>query len=103
MRARMSRTALQHRLSKAKPILCRLARWVSLRSTHPAIVMMDLAMRRYIVTIGAAFAALASVVPAYAEKPQDELAAQVRIQGFSCDKAEGTIRDRKRSRPDHAV
>jgi len=38
-----------------------------------------------------------------AEKPQDELAAQVRIQGFACDKAQGAIRDRKRSRPDYAV
>lgn len=70
---------------------------------HPAIVMMGLSMRRYIVTIAAAIAALASAAPAHAEKPQDELAAQVRIQGFSCDKAKGAIRDSKRSRPDHAV
>lgn len=40
---------------------------------------------------------------AQAEKPQDEIAAQVRIQGFPCDKAQGATRDKKRSRPDHAV
>lgn len=45
----------------------------------------------------------AQAQPAKAEKPQDELAAQVRIQGFACDRAQGAIRDRKRSRPDYAV
>jgi hypothetical protein len=47
--------------------------------------------------------ASAHAQPAKAEKPQDELAAQVRIQGFACDRAQGAIRDRKRSRPDYAV
>ncbi len=51
----------------------------------------------------AAFVVLASTVAVRAEKPQDELAAQVRIQGFACDKAQGAIRDKKRSRPDYAV
>jgi hypothetical protein len=54
-------------------------------------------------TMLAAFAVLASTAVAHAEKPQDELAAQVRIQGFACDKAQGAIRDSKRSRPDYAV
>lgn len=40
---------------------------------------------------------------AKAEKPQDELAAQVRIQGFACDRAQGAVRDKKRSKPDYAV
>lgn len=31
------------------------------------------------------------------------LAAQIRIQGFTCDKALGARRDAKRSKPDHAV
>jgi hypothetical protein len=38
-----------------------------------------------------------------AEVPQDELAAQVRIQGFACDKAQGATRDKKLSKPDHPV
>ncbi|MFX4990388.1 hypothetical protein ABTC08_19390, partial [Acinetobacter baumannii] len=33
----------------------------------------------------------------------NELAAQVRIQGFACDKAQGAVRDKKRSKPDYAV
>jgi hypothetical protein len=31
------------------------------------------------------------------------LAAQIRMQGFACEKALGAIKDRKRSRPDHEV
>ena len=51
---------------------------------------------------------LISSIPAQAqkaqvEKPDAELAAQVRIQGFACDKALGATRDKKRSRPDYAV
>ena len=38
-----------------------------------------------------------------AETPQTMLAAQIRTQGFTCDKALGATRDRKRSRPDRAV
>ena len=37
------------------------------------------------------------------ETPQAVLAAQIRIQGFSCDKVLGATRDKKRSRPDHEV
>jgi len=37
------------------------------------------------------------------ETPQDVLAAQIRLQGFTCDKSLGAVRDRKRSKPDHAV
>ena len=40
---------------------------------------------------------------AQVEKPDAELAAQVRIHGYSCDKALGATRDKKRSRPDYAV
>jgi hypothetical protein len=38
-----------------------------------------------------------------AETPATVLAAQVRIQGFTCDKALGATRDKKRSRPDLAA
>ena len=38
-----------------------------------------------------------------AQTPQDDLAAQIRLQGFACDKALGATRDAKRSRPDYAV
>ena len=54
-------------------------------------------------SILAAMAVLASTVAAQAQQPQDELAAQVRIQGFACDKAIGATRDKKRSKPDYAV
>jgi hypothetical protein len=42
-------------------------------------------------------------VQAAEETVQSMLAAQIRSQGFSCDKALGATRDTKRSRPDHAV
>lgn len=38
-----------------------------------------------------------------AEIPQEMLAAQIRMQGFACDKSLGAVRDKKRSRPDYAV
>jgi hypothetical protein len=38
-----------------------------------------------------------------AETPRTILAAQIRTQGFTCDKALGAKRDRKRSQPDRAV
>jgi hypothetical protein len=41
--------------------------------------------------------------PVATETPQTMLAAQIRIQGFTCDKALGATRDKKRSRPDRAV
>jgi hypothetical protein len=41
--------------------------------------------------------------PSGAEKPSDILAAQIRLQGFACDKPLGATRDAKRSKPDHAV
>lgn len=37
------------------------------------------------------------------EMPKEMLAAQIRTQGFVCDKAMRATRDAKRSRPDHAV
>jgi hypothetical protein len=45
----------------------------------------------------------ATVTLVAAEQPQDMLAAQIRIQGFTCDKALGAVKDKKRSRPDHDV
>ena len=50
-----------------------------------------------------AFSVTADALPARAQSPQDDLAAQVRIQGFACDRAQGAIRDKKRSKPDYAV
>ncbi|KRQ93749.1 hypothetical protein CQ10_11445 [Bradyrhizobium valentinum] len=38
-----------------------------------------------------------------AETPQTMLSAQIRTQGYACDKALGATRDRKRSQPDRAV
>ena len=65
--------------------------------------MMDFAMQLRYAAILATFTILASTVATRAQEPLNELAAQVRIQGFACDKAQGAIRDKKRSRPDYAV
>lgn len=35
------------------------------------------------------------------EVPQEMLAAQIRMQGFACDKPLGATKDAKRSKPDH--
>lgn len=51
----------------------------------------------------AAFSTAAHAQSAKVQTVQDDLAAQVRIQGFTCDKAKGAIRDKKRSKPDYAV
>lgn len=54
-------------------------------------------------------AVLASCLPVHAqqqsgaETPQAMLAAQIRLQGFACDKPLGATRDIRSSRPDHAV
>jgi len=37
------------------------------------------------------------------EPPQDMLAAQIRMQGFVCDKPLAATRDSRRSKPDRAV
>ncbi|UPJ69563.1 hypothetical protein IVB23_30805 [Bradyrhizobium sp. 191] len=37
------------------------------------------------------------------ETPQGMLAAQIRLQGFACDKPLGASKDTKRSKPDHEV
>ena len=37
------------------------------------------------------------------ETPRTMLAAQIRLQGFTCDKTLGAVRDKKRSRPDLAT
>lgn len=46
---------------------------------------------------------LSSHAQAAGETPPEMLAAQIRMQGFVCDKPLGAARDTKRSRPDHAV
>jgi len=45
----------------------------------------------------------ATATPVAAETPQPMLAVQIRMQGFSCDKPLGGVRDTKRSRPDRGV
>ena len=51
-------------------------------------------------TIGGLAAAPAQTAQ---ETLQSMLAAQIRTQGFACDKALGATKDAKRSKPDHAV
>jgi len=44
-----------------------------------------------------------SISRASAETPADMLAAQIRSQGFTCNKASRAVRDAKRSKPDYEV
>lgn len=46
---------------------------------------------------------IGSAAEAAGETPQGMLAAQIRMQGFACDKPLGAVRDPKRSKPDYAV
>jgi hypothetical protein len=46
---------------------------------------------------------IGSPAQAAGETPQDVLAAQIRLQGVSCDKTLSAVRDAKRSKPDHEV
>jgi hypothetical protein len=44
-----------------------------------------------------------SVAQTASGAPKDMLAAQIRSQGFACDKPQRATRDAKRSKPDHEV
>ena len=55
------------------------------------------------VALIAAVAFAGAAAQAAEETVQGMLAAQIRMQGFACDKALGAAKDAKRSRPDHAV
>ena len=76
---------------------------------HVAPKESSLAMCKRLGSILVGVAALAACSSAQAqqriggETPQNMLAAQIRLQGFACDKALGATQDVKRSRPDHDV
>jgi hypothetical protein len=63
------------------------------------------------ITLGSLLLAIAAVLfspqvraqQIAAETPQTMLAAQIRMQGFTCEKPLGAMRDKQRSRPDRAV
>jgi hypothetical protein len=44
-----------------------------------------------------------STAQAAGEAPKDTIAAQIRMQGFACDKPQSAVRDARRSKPDEAV
>ena len=48
-------------------------------------------------------AGFGSIAWAAEETPKDMLAAQIRSQGFVCDKPQRAVRDAKQSKPDHDV
>jgi hypothetical protein len=50
-----------------------------------------------------ATAPLGSVAHAAGQAAMDDIAAQIRIQGFACDKPLRAVKDKRRSRPDHDV
>jgi len=54
--------------------------------------------------IAVLFSPVAQAQPlAGTDNPQEMLAAQIRMQGFACDKTLGAVRDKTRSRPDYTV
>ena len=50
-----------------------------------------------------ATAPLGSVAHAAGKIAKDDIAAQIRIQGFACDQALRAVLDKRRSKPDHDV
>jgi hypothetical protein len=50
-----------------------------------------------------ATAPLGSVAHAAGQIAKDEIAAQIRIQGYACDQALRAVQDKRRSKPDHDV
>jgi hypothetical protein len=48
-------------------------------------------------------APLGSVAHAAGQTAKEDIAAQIRIQGFACDRALRVVQDKKLSRPDHEV
>jgi hypothetical protein len=65
---------------------------------HPAILSLVILLG---VPLGEAH--LGPIAWAAGDTPKDALAAQIRTQGFACDKPQRATRDAKRSRPDHDV
>jgi hypothetical protein len=57
----------------------------------------------FLILVGTVGGLAASLAQAPEEAPQTMLAAQIRTQGFACDKPLSATRDAKRSKPDHAV
>jgi hypothetical protein len=62
-----------------------------------------LASASLLVVDGSGRGLFGSPARAAGETPQDELAAQIRLQGFACDRSLGAVKDRKHSKPDYAV
>ena len=50
-----------------------------------------------------ATAPFGSVAHAAGKIAKDDIAAQIRIQGFACDQALRAVKDKRRSKPDHDV
>ena len=50
-----------------------------------------------------ATAPFGSVAHAAGQIAKDDIAAQIRIQGFACDQALRAVKDKRRSKPDHDV
>ena len=56
-----------------------------------------------LLTFGLLILGMGSAAQAAGEAPKDTIAAQIRMQGFACDKPQSAVRDAKRSKPDEAV
>jgi hypothetical protein len=50
-----------------------------------------------------ATAPFGSVAHAAGQTAKDDIAAQIRTQGFACDQALRAVQDKRRSKPDHEV
>lgn len=53
--------------------------------------------------VGAVTAQIGSVAYAAGDSPKDVIAAQIRLQGFTCDHPRRAVQDKKKSRADHEV
>jgi hypothetical protein len=69
-------------------------------TTHRYLLILALLLLNAITVARVPFA---SVAQAAGETPKNDIAAQIRMQGFVCDKPLRAVRDARRSRPDYQV
>jgi hypothetical protein len=60
-------------------------------------------MRPTLISLALTLAAAGAVAAAAQQTPKEDIAAQIRDQGYKCDDPQSAERDKKASRPDEAV
>jgi hypothetical protein len=69
-------------------------------TTHRYVLILALLLVNAITLANGPFRSIAS---AAGSSPKDDIAAQIRTQGYVCEKPLQAVRDARRSRPDHQV